>query len=342
MRLPHARGPMSAAVVGALRDDLSADGLADLWRHAHPAADPRTDDDLHLALWVVYELHYRGFDGVDPAREWDPELLRARLMLEERFEEALRADAAPVVAQVLGELGDADPATQVERVIASVDGPDVSRFVQREATADQVLELMAQRSLYTLKESDPTSFVLPRLDGAAKAALAELQYDEYGGGRADRLHATLFARGLEACGLDPTYGAYLDQAPGHVLAGNNAMSLLCLNRRLRGAALGHLAAFEATSSLPCRKLASGIRRLELPDELWEYFDEHVEADAVHEQVALRSICGAAVDAEPALRADVLLGAAVYLQTEATTGTRTLDAWQQGRSCLVSAGEAVPA
>jgi len=40
-------------------------------------ADPLADDDLHLALYCCYELHYRGFDGVDPGWEWDPHLLAA-------------------------------------------------------------------------------------------------------------------------------------------------------------------------------------------------------------------------------------------------------------------------
>ncbi len=342
MRLPRARGPMSAAVVSALGSGQSVAGLAELWRRVPAPPEPRTDDDLHLALWVLYELHYRGFDEVDAEREWDPDLIAARRVLEEHVELALRADARPVVEEVLEDTGGVGVVEQLEQLIGKVDGPDVSRHVQREATADQVLELMVCRSIYTLKESDPSSFLLPRLDGATKAALAELQYDEYGGGRPDRLHATLFAHGLEACGLDSSYGAYIDQVPGHVLATNNALSLLALRRRLRGAALGHLAAFEATSSLPCRKLAAGIRRLELPDALWEYFDEHVEADAVHEQVALRDICGSAVRAEPDLRDDVLLGAAIYLQTEATSGSLLLDAWEQGCSSLLVADEAVPA
>ena len=34
-----------------------------------------TDEDLQLTLAICYELHYRGFDGVDDAWEWDPELL---------------------------------------------------------------------------------------------------------------------------------------------------------------------------------------------------------------------------------------------------------------------------
>ncbi|GAA2625856.1 hypothetical protein GCM10010425_23090 [Streptomyces spororaveus] len=35
-------------------------------------ADP-WGEDLQLALYMLYELHYRGFDGVDDARKWDPE-----------------------------------------------------------------------------------------------------------------------------------------------------------------------------------------------------------------------------------------------------------------------------
>ena len=28
--------------------------------------------DLQLALYMCYELHYRGFSGVDPTWEWNP------------------------------------------------------------------------------------------------------------------------------------------------------------------------------------------------------------------------------------------------------------------------------
>jgi pyrroloquinoline quinone (PQQ) biosynthesis protein C len=229
--------------------------------------------------------------------------------------------------------GSGDVATQVVEVIESVPGPSVAHFVQREATHEQVVELMMLRSVYHLKESDPSALVLARVDGPVKAALAELLYDEYGGGRPERLHATLFARALEGCGLDPAYGAYVDLTPGYTLAVNNAMSLFGLHRRLRGAALGHLAAFEATSSLPCRRIASGIRRLGLPDAVWDYFDEHIEADAVHEQVALRNICGTLVADQPGLRDDVLLGAAVCMDLDAVAAERMIDAWQHGHSTL---------
>ncbi len=338
MHLPAARGPLSASVLRALGS--GEDSVPEDLVRRSATADPVTDEDLQLSLWVLYELHYRGFDGVVGDPEWSPGLISLRRRLEDTFEQALRRNAEPVVTEGLRAGGDVP--SQLEHVIGSVPGAPLARFVQREATLEQVLELLAQRSVYTLKESDPTSFVLPRLDGPVKAALAELLYDEYGGGRAERLHADLYARGLAACGLDATYGAYVDQTPAHVLAVNNAMSLFGLNRRLRGAALGHLAAFEATSSLPCRRIAAGIERVGLPREIWDYFDEHVEADAVHEQVAMRDICERLVTAEPTLREDVLLGAAVCQQLEAASGSRVLQAWQSGRSALLSSPVAVPA
>ena len=34
--------------------------------------------DLQMALYMCYELHYRGFAGVDPTWEWNPGLLHLR------------------------------------------------------------------------------------------------------------------------------------------------------------------------------------------------------------------------------------------------------------------------
>ena len=45
--------------------------------------------DAQLALWMLYELHYRGFDGVPEDREWDLGLLGLRRELEHRFENEL-------------------------------------------------------------------------------------------------------------------------------------------------------------------------------------------------------------------------------------------------------------
>jgi hypothetical protein len=122
--------------------------------------------------------------------------------------------------------------------------------------------------------------------------------------------------------------------PGHTLAVNNVMSLFGLSRRLRGAALGHLAAFETTSSVPCRRIAGGIERLGLPTAVAAYFHEHVEADAVHEQVAIRDICGGLVEDRPELRGDVLFGVAACLHLDVLAARGLLGSWQRRREDAV--------
>jgi hypothetical protein len=76
-----------------------------------------------------------------------------------------------------------------------------------------------------------------------------------------------------------------------------------------------------------------MQRLGLGQDAWEFFDEHIEADAVHEQVAAHDLCGALVADEPELLPDVLLGATACLELDARVGAATLASWRAGRSAL---------
>jgi hypothetical protein len=346
--LPRPRGPLSHRLVEALPAPDHA-GLAQLPALAEAAADDAAgdvvaDDDVQVSLYVLYELWYRGFDGVDDRLEWHPDLLAARAHLERGFEDDLRRR---VPVPPLG-AGDGDgptvrPAPTAQDVAATLfaltapdHGPSLSRFVAKEADVDQVRELLCHRSVYQLKEADPHTWAIPRLEGPPKAALVEVQADEYGGGRPERVHAVLFARAMRALGLDATPGRYVDDLPAVTLAWANAMSLLGLHRRWRGAVAGHLAALEMTSSLPMRRYGDGLRRLGLGTDATEYFDEHVEADAVHEQIAGRDLAGHLVAQEPALLPDVLWGAAVALATDDWVTEHVLAAWADGRPSLRTA------
>jgi hypothetical protein len=312
MLLPRARGPLTEELFAALRA-----GTADFYT-VLPETAKASGDDAALALWVLHELHYRGFDEVDDDREWDPQLLRVRAVLERDLEERLRARFSPPT--------DLSFVEDAFAWLDEQDGPSLARHVHRDATREQVLELLRVRSIYHLKESDQLAWVVPRLGVRAKAALSELLYDEYGNGDPNRLHHHLFAEGMAASGLDPAYDAHLDDVPLEALEQNNALSLFGLHRRLRGAALGHLAAFEATSSLPSRRMVEGLKRLGLTDQLIEYYAEHVEADAVHEQLAVRSICAGLLADEPELEPDVWLGAFTCLDLEARFARTMLTRW----------------
>ena len=105
-------------------------------------------------------------------------------------------------------------------------------------------------------------------------------------------------------GLDAGYGALWDAAPAGAFASVNTMSLFGLHRRWRAAAAGHLAAVEMTSSEPSRRYSTGLKRLGFGERTTVFYDEHVEADAVHEQIAAVDMCGSLVAEDPSLRDDV--------------------------------------
>jgi hypothetical protein len=284
-------------------------------------------DDLHLALYVCYELHYRSFEDIDPRWEWEPSLLGLRRELEERFERALCAQVGHVPVE-----GHSVPAMLIE-LSAQDDGPSLSSFLAREGSREQFNEFLIHRSAYHLKEADPHSFAIPRLSGHAKAALVEIQADEYGGGSAERMHAALFAGTMRALGLDDTYGHYLDRIPGVTLATVNLMSLFGLHRRWRGGVAGHLALFELTSAIPNRRYGDGLRRNGFDARATAFFDEHVVADSVHDMIAAYDLAGSLVEAEPELAADVVFGARALLALEGRFAEHVLDCWERGTSSL---------
>ncbi|MEU6378921.1 iron-containing redox enzyme family protein [Streptomyces sp. NPDC046909] len=317
-RLPHARGALSSAVLGALSGGPVRTPPLD--------GHPPYGEDLQLALYLLYELHYQGFDGVPDDLEWDPGLLALRRPLEQRFLDALRADV-PACSDAAGTLD----ALLVEP--AGHDGTSVSHHLERDGELWQFREYAALRSLYHLKEADPHAWVLPRLRGRAKAGMAAIEFDEFGAGREDEIHARLFADLMRDLGLETAYGHYLEAAPAEALAVVNLMSLFGLHRALRGALVGHFATVEVTSSPGSRRLAAALRRLGAGAAAQRFYDEHVEADAVHEQVVRHEVVGGLLADEPGLEADVAFGVRATGFLEDRLAARLLDAWRRQRSAL---------
>lgn len=325
-RLPDARGPITEL-------------LFERWQHAprrhdssQPAwcsSDPLCDEDLQLALYSCYELHYGGLPGVDERWEWNPWLLELRAELETAFERALHSVLGPPIDSAQPEQMD----LALRGIAEADDAPSLARYVEHHADVEQMVEFFVHRSAYQLKEADPHSWALPRLSGPPKAALVEIQADEYGGGRAERIHATMFARSMEALGLDSDPGAYLNAIPGVTLATVNLMSMFGLHRRWRGAIVGHLALFEMTSSIPNRRYATALRRLGFGEPATAFFDEHVEADAVHENIAAVDLAGGLVRQDPALSPTVLWGAKALAAIDGMWTQHVLNSWKTRDSSL---------
>src|ERR1700709_822806 len=124
MFLPNPRGPVSGAIPDALRRD---DPLAVAAVTVPQPADALTDDDLQLALWTCYELHYRGLADGAEHWEWEPVLSGLRRELEQHLLDALRTGVGPVGLDGLG------MAERLQRLIDEHDGPSLSRSLQTDA-----------------------------------------------------------------------------------------------------------------------------------------------------------------------------------------------------------------
>jgi hypothetical protein len=323
--LPEPHGPLSMTVRRCLTEPVPrnqngriAASLGD--------ADPN-GLDLQLALYMCYELHYRGFAGVDPMWEWNPALLNLRAQLERTFLAGLRRDVGPIEPdhRAMAEID----ALSVE----PVEGSGLSYYLRDRATWEQMREYFVHRSLYHLKEGDPHAFAIPRLTGQAKASFVAVEFDEYGAGQREQMHQQLFADLLAAAGLDSTYLFYLDAVPAEALAVVNLMSLFGLHRRLRGAAVGHFASTEITSPPASRRLVEALQRLDAPPECIAFYREHVEADAVHEQVVRFDVVGDLVAREPDLDRDVVFGMRANAVVENRLADVILASWNAGQTSL---------
>ena len=114
--LPPVRGPWTASLYRLLTagDAAVPDPVIPA---CHGDAAVLEDDDLQMALYLCYELHYAGIVGVDPEMEWSPLVLMFRAALEARFERALRSLAGGP-AEACSSVGE-----ELQRLVREDEGP---------------------------------------------------------------------------------------------------------------------------------------------------------------------------------------------------------------------------
>ena len=322
--LPRPRGPLSASVILALQGQPGTFGDTP----TVSGIDPLNDDDFALALYLCYEVHYRAV--TDARWEWDLGLLKFRAELERVFEDRLRDEVVDHRSRL-----PVDVISVLEELITAPSGPSLSTFLLESGTLDQLREFCIHRSAYQLKEADPHTFGIPRLTGEAKAAMVEIQYEEYGSGDASSMHSTLFSNTMNALGLNSSYGSYVGVLPGTTLSTVNLVSMFALHRRWRAALVGHLAVFEMTSVEPMGRYSNALARFGIGPEGRRFYDVHVTADERHALIARDKMVAGLIRAEPELSADLLFGAAAVLMLEQRFASHLLDTWADNRSSLLA-------
>lgn len=334
-RLPRQRGPVSQWLVQRLAWSEAASATPQPSEEVVRGSGILSDDDRLMALWVAQGLSCHGFAGVDARCEVDPDVVALRLALEDALESDLSRVVAPVVARHLTSATDDLVRTLFDLPRAEfTEAPSIASFARREMSHQQWREMLILKSAYQLKEGDPHTFAIPRLPDEAKLPLLEIQFDEYGNGRLSDQHSRIFAEAMRSVELSDRYGDYCDAWPCEVLAANTALGWWASRREWVGAVAGHLAFIETTSSLPCQEYVAGARRLKLPEQAHRYFGEHVEADAAHEQIAIRQMCTAVAAADPAGTEKVLYGFLSGLYLEGRVAQAAVGAWRDSRSALL--------
>jgi hypothetical protein len=66
-----------------------------------------------------------------------------------------------------------------------------------------------------------------------------------------------------------------------------------------------------------------------------FYREHVEADAMHEQVVRHDVIGDLLDREPELEADLVFGIAAFLYLEDKLADHLMSCWTEGRTSLIT-------
>lgn len=304
--LPPARGPLSLAVIELLTERAPR-------THFAPIEAPLRDSDpygidMQLALHICYELHYRGFAGVDPGWEWSPALLSLRAQFEYEFLTALRQSVGVIENEV-------SPSVELHQLANGVK-PGTVQFLRSNGTWEQMQEYFIHRSLYRLRESDPQTWVVPRRCGCRES---------------HRQRA--FARLMANAGLDTTYLTYVDRLPAQSLAVGNLMTLFGLHRTHRGSAAGFFAAAEASFARTSRSLLEAMDRMGAPSACVEFYRDYLDNDFEPWPDETHAAVNELTVREPTLNSDVVFGIWAQQVLEDMHAAHLVASWSTGRSSL---------
>src|ERR1700689_1905534 len=234
--LPWPRGPLSATVVSALQRQPGTLGATPPLTNL----DALSDDDFQLALYLCYEMNYRGLAKAE--WEWDPGLLNFRTELERVFEERLREEIGQLPSRLFH-----DVVADFEELVSDSTSSSLGTYLSQSGTIDQFREFCVPRSAHQQR-----SFDTERPAALSRAEENELvkvliPFDEWGTGEAGRVRASFLADVMTSLGLDPSYGSYVEILPGVTLATANLATMFALHPHWRAALVGQLSVAEMTS-----------------------------------------------------------------------------------------------
>lgn len=204
--------------------------------------------------------------------------------------------------------------------------PTWGEFIRESISLEQLKQIVINRSLFFLREPDPWIFAVPKLRGIAKAGLIDLMLDEYGWGKLDHMHSSVYARLMEALELQSEIDHYEAAADWRFLATLNHQWMLGLNPELNNRLLGTIYLTEADSPGAMTNYLAAWARLGIDDpDVLRFYEIHVSADENHRDVALHEVVLPVCEANPDAAKDVARGIfdARTLEADFAAGLRAL-------------------
>lgn len=80
-------------------------------------------------------------------------------------------------------------------------------------------------------------------------------------------------------------------------------------------------------------MVDGLQRVSAPQRCVDFYQEHVEADAVHEQVVRTDVIGSVLRDDPGVTSYVVLGIRTFRMLEERLATQLMSSWKLGRTSL---------
>jgi len=310
------------------------DGARAVAASAFEAGNPEALDIAHRALYHLAAQSAWSPVAAQRDNEHDLTLIEVRLELERAFEAQLARLELPEEPPAAPE--DFGPWLEDLALHRSLwpGTPSMGAFYRDEATLDQLREVVAQRSLFFLKEPDPWTMVIPSLHGKAKAGLIDLILDEYGWGRYEQMHSTVYATLMGRLGLETGYDHYLDLTAWPFLAGLNYQAMLARHRRLCRRMYGYVYLVESDSPGSMRNYLAAYARNGIADpDVLTFYELHIDADEGHADVALNEVVMPVVRAEPDAARDIARGVLEGRWLHDLLSAHLHEAFSSGRSSL---------
>jgi len=216
------------------------------------------------------------------------------LQAEDAFVEAVRAEIAPLVADIPQDVDAFIAWFERLRENGPGQGDALFPWLAAKATLPQMIWFIEQEVAGEAGFEDLLAFTQVKMPEQAKLEMARNYWDEMGRGAIKGMHGPMLERLARHLDVHPTSDSVIPEA----LALGNMMVALAHNRRYAFHSIGALGVIEMTAPTRAGYVDRGLRRLGIPAKKRHYFALHAVLDVKHSAAWNREVLRSLVAEDP--------------------------------------------